>query len=143
MKFLFSLIIFLFCFSNLQAQLLKKETMLAIRKDNVTALKAISYPGQENACLDQKGLKFSLLGLSIKFKSQQCFEYLISKEKIDVDLACDYMSPLMYAAKYNQLEMAKKLIEAGADKTKENNGKTALDIAKKYKRTAIIEYLSK
>ena len=142
MKLLFSFIIFFFCFSNLHAQLLKKETMVAIRKDNVTALKATTFPGYENACLDQKGLKFSLLGLSIKFKAQQCFEYLISKEKINLDLACNDMSPLMYASKYNQLEMVKTLIEAGADKTKENNGKTALDIAKKYKRTAIIEYLS-
>jgi len=116
--------------------------MVAIKRDNVNDLRTKTIPSLVNACYDQKGSTFSLLGLSIKLKAKDCLNYLLIQENINVNKACDNMSPLMYATKYNQLETVKKLIKAGADPDIEYKGKTAAFYAKRYKRTEIAEFLA-
>lgn len=52
------------------------------------------------------------------------------------------MTPLMYAAIYNQTEIAQLLLEKGADlNKKDKSGKTALDHAKTSGSTAVMEIL--
>lgn len=52
------------------------------------------------------------------------------------------MTPLMYAAIYNQTEIAKLLLEKGADLSKKDkSGSTALDHAKATGSTAVLEIL--
>jgi ankyrin repeat protein len=52
------------------------------------------------------------------------------------------MTPLMFAAIYNQTEIAKLLIEKGADLSKKDkSGSTALDHAKASGSTAVLEVL--
>lgn len=52
------------------------------------------------------------------------------------------MTPLMYAAIYNQTEIAKLLLEKGADLSKKDkSGSTALDHAKTSGSTAVLELL--
>lgn len=52
------------------------------------------------------------------------------------------MTPLMYAAIYNQTEIAKLLLEKGADLSKKDkSGSTALDHAKSSGSTAVMEVL--
>jgi len=51
-------------------------------------------------------------------------------------------TPLMYAAKYGHLDIAKLLLKSGAKKDLLSpKGKTALDYAKKYEQEAIISFL--
>jgi ankyrin repeat protein len=47
----------------------------------------------------------------------------------------------MYAAKYGQLEMAKYLVEEGADLNASYKGYTALYYARKFRHPKIIKYL--
>ena len=55
---------------------------------------------------------------------------------------CEDKSPLMYATKYGNIKYVKKLIENGAEiNLKNEEGKTALDYAKKYEQTEIVHYL--
>ncbi|MFU0825310.1 ankyrin repeat domain-containing protein [Clostridium sp.] len=59
-------------------------------------------------------------------------KYLINNEKFNINKQ-DVMgwTPLIYAIKYNSYDVAKILIEAGADKDiKDKEGKTAIDYAK-------------
>ena len=52
------------------------------------------------------------------------------------------LTPLMYAAIYNQTEIAKLLLEKGADLSKKDkSGSTALDHAKTSGSTAVLELL--
>jgi len=52
------------------------------------------------------------------------------------------MTPLMYAARYSQSEIAKYLIEKGADvSAKDDNGFTALKHAEAAKATQVIEVI--
>lgn len=74
-------------------------------------------------------------------KSTRIFQKLID-EKADPEKICDGKSPLMFAAKYGDLAIAKKLLENGAKKeTKTEKGITALDYAKKYNQPELIKLL--
>lgn len=61
---------------------------------------------------------------------------------VDVNEAKGGMTPLMYAARYNNPEIAKFLIEKGADIwAKDNNGYTALTLAEGGKATQVAEII--
>lgn len=61
---------------------------------------------------------------------------------VDVNESRNGMTPLMYAARYNNAEIAQFLIEKGADvSAKDNNGFTALQLAEGGKATKVIEVL--
>ncbi|WP_409017709.1 ankyrin repeat domain-containing protein [Chryseobacterium sp. 2987] len=84
---------------------------------------------------------YSLLSLAIKMNSKEVFQKLL-EEKANLESVCDGKTPLMFAAKYGNTEMAKKLLAAGAQKdTKTERGYTALDYAKKYDEPEVIKIL--
>lgn len=61
---------------------------------------------------------------------------------VDVNESKNGMTPLMYAARYNNAEIAKFLIEKGADiSAKDNNGFTALKLAEGGKATQVAEVI--
>jgi uncharacterized protein len=61
---------------------------------------------------------------------------------VDVNESRNGMTPLMYAARYNNPEIAKYLIEKGADiSAKDNNGFTALKLAEGGKATQVAEVI--
>jgi len=83
-----------------------------------------------------------LLALSIKASANKIFDALI-KQKAELNKICDDKSALMSAAKYGMLDMAKALVNAGADPTLQNREhKTALDYAKKYDKKELTDFLS-
>ena len=125
------------------AQEFTKDMYLAFKNDNVSALKSHIDLEQINECFDVKGSPYTLLAISVKFKSTSIFKHLLSQEKIEIEKNCGGKSIIQYTAKYGHLEMFKALIEKGAKAKKAApNGRTALDYAKKYKQQEIIDYLS-
>ncbi len=142
MKTLITLILVLFM-SALHAQELTKDTYLAFKNDNVSALKS-QITGQDvNSCLDVKDSAYTLLGLAIKMEATASLDYLIAQKGIDLDKACTGKTPLLYTAKYGHLDMMKSLLAAGADPKITNKGRTLLDYAKKYKQQEIVDFLLK
>ena len=64
------------------------------------------------------------------------------EQKANINKICEDKSPLMYAVKYGNIVFVKKLIDAGAIVSLENEeGRTAIDYAKKYEQKEILEYL--
>lgn len=141
MKTSITIFLFLCTISFLQAQEITKDTFLAFKNDNVSSLKSQLEPAQLNECYAVKDSSYALLAMAIKMKATDCLAHLLSQEGVDVDKTCGGKTPLMYAAKYNQLEMLKSLLNAGADRSIEKKGSTALDYAKKYKHQDIIHFL--
>lgn len=94
-----------------------------------------------NECFDLKEKPYSLFAIVIKLEKQKIFNYLI-EQKADINKICEDKSPLMYAVKYGNMNYVKKLVEAGANINLENEeGRTAIDYAKKYEHKEILEYL--
>ena len=61
---------------------------------------------------------------------------------VDVNESKNGMTPLMYAARYNNAEIAKFLIEKGANIwAKDNNGYTALRLAEGGNATKVVEVI--
>lgn len=61
---------------------------------------------------------------------------------VNVNESKNGMTPLMYAARYNNAEIAKFLIEKGADiSAKDNNGYTALKLAEGGNATQVAEVI--
>lgn len=61
----------------------------------------------------------------------------------DVNESFKGMTPLMFAARYNNLDMFKILLQKGADiSVKDSKGKTALNYAQMSNATDVIEFLS-
>lgn len=86
---------------------------------------------------------YTLLCGAIKTDQIAIITYLIN-QGADLKKMSNKKTPLMYAAKYGRLEIAKLLIQKGANKNSLSpRGKTALDYAKKYKQTDLILLLSK
>ncbi|ESU20225.1 hypothetical protein FEDK69T_27370 [Flavobacterium enshiense DK69] len=61
---------------------------------------------------------------------------------VDVNETKNGMTPLMFAARFNNAEIAKFLIEKGADvSAKDLNGRTALQLAEATKATEVAEII--
>lgn len=143
MNNILSIFLFLSFITVSNAQELTKDMYLAFKNDNTSALKSHIDTKQINECFDVKGNPYTLLAISIKFKSTSIFNHLLSQETIDIEKNCGGKSALQYAAKYGHIDMFKALIEKGAKARKaSSNGRSALDYAKKYKQQEIIEYIS-
>lgn len=116
----------------------------AFKTDNAEVLLAEIKAQKANAddCFDIEGVSYSLLAVSIKMQRPQIFNALITA-KADVNKICNDKSPLMYAAKYGQLDFAKALVKAGADVALTNKeGQTALAYATKYDKKEVLAFLS-
>ena len=59
----------------------------------------------------------------------------------DIEGVCADKTPLMYAAKYGQIEMVQYLVQIGADLSSTYKGKTALSFARQFYQREIIKYL--
>ena len=94
-----------------------------------------------NECFQLKEKPYSLFAIAIKLEREKIFNYLI-EQKADVNKICEDKSPLMYAVKYGNLHFVRKLVEAGANINLVNEeGRSAIDYAKKYEQKEILEYL--
>ncbi len=143
-KLLFSAFITLLFFSS-NAQELSNNLKEAFKTDDIELFKGVLKQDKIvlDSCLQVEAKPYSLFAISIKTKSIKILQHLISV-KADVNKICDDKSPLMYAAKYGELEAAKLLINAGAKiDLKNKEGRTALDYARKYDKKELIDFLSK
>lgn len=134
----------LFVSSFAFAQQLNDKMKDAFKTDNATVLLAEIKAQKANAgdCFDVEGVSYSLLSISIKMQRPQIFNALIAA-KADVNKICNDKSPLMYAAKYGQLDFAKALVKAGADVALANKeGQTAMAYATKYDKKEVQAFLS-
>lgn len=131
------LLIFGACFS----QELNSEQKQILKFDNEARFSDLLNGYNINQCYTVQDHSYNLLSLAIKMKSIKVFQKLID-EKADLEKICDGKTPLMFAVKYGDIAMAKKLLESGAKKeTKTEKGFTALDYAEKYNQPAMIELL--
>jgi len=117
-----------------------KNAMSALKTDNASLLiDSLDNGGLAN-CYSYKNSNYTLLIMTIKAGAIDSFKALLDKDA-DVDKTCSNKSPLMYAAKYGQLEMAKLLIKSGADhKYINRKGRTAKDYSKKYRQKQVYLY---
>ncbi|WP_419869736.1 ankyrin repeat domain-containing protein [Chryseobacterium sp. CT-SW4] len=116
----------------LSAQEITKDQMKAFQSDNVDVFKSAFSKNDFNKCLTVKENSYNLLAYSVKYERKNVFNYLLSNN-VNVNQICDNQSPLMVAARYGKADMAKTLIQKGADKNLKNeNGETAKDFAVKY-----------
>lgn len=128
-----------------KAQNLSSNLKQAFKIDDISLFKRALQEDKivVDSCLLLEQKPYSLFAISIRTGSFKILQDLISI-KADVNKICDDKSPLMYAAKYGHLEAAKALVKAGAKVDLRNNeGKTALDYARKYDKKELIDYLSK
>ncbi|WP_316806035.1 ankyrin repeat domain-containing protein [Pedobacter agri] len=128
-----------------KAQNISSNLKQAFKTDDVSLFKRALQEDKivVDSCLLLEQKPYSLFAISIRSKSIKILQDLISI-KADVNKICDDKSPLMYAAKYGELEAAKALVKAGANiGLKNREGKTALDYARKYEKKELIDYLSK
>lgn len=136
--------IFIIAFSSsnfTSAQELTNEHKQMLKYDNTAYFATLVNKENINACYPIENNAYTLLGLTIKMNSRQVFQKLID-EKADVEKSCDGKTPLMFAAKYGNTELAKKLLTNGAKKdTKTDKGYTALDYARKYEKPEMIKLL--
>ena len=93
---------------------MSQSVLSALKSDNVQAfLDALNDDGLAN-CYSYKNSNYAPLAMTIKAGASDTFKALL-KKGVDVEKSCSSKSPLMYAAKYGQLEMAQLLVKAGAD----------------------------
>lgn len=124
----------------LSAQELPSEIKSALQSDNVSALKKELTSENKDKCYSVSNSNYTLLALAVKTKAKSCLDALIT-EKVDLEKSCAGKTPLMYAAKYGNLEAAKALMNAGAKlSTRNEKGRTALNYALQYKQEDLVTY---
>lgn len=121
------------------AQQISSSQMRIFQSDNVEDFKKAFPASDLNKCLMIKTNSYDLLGFSVKYERKNIFNYLLTKTT-DVNRICGDQSPLMVAARYDKADMAKTLLQKGANKTLKNAvGETAKDFAIKYEKPALLE----
>ena len=124
------------CFLAIQssiAQELTKEVAWAIKYGHTEYLDEWIPTDDIHACLDVGSKKtYNYLAVSIKLKSLKSVKYFIARGA-DIEAVCEWKTPLMFAAKYGQDDIANYLIEQGADPRKRIKGYSAFDYARKFK----------
>jgi ankyrin repeat protein len=140
MKHLLSAVFIAFCFTTATAQ----ETLREIfENDNAPLLDAYLEKAEVNECIFILNSNYSLIALAIKFNATSVFKDLVFKRSADLDKACEDKTPLMYAAKYDRLDMVKTLLDKGANyKVKSKKNRTAYDYALKYEHKSIADLLN-
>lgn len=122
-------------------QELTNEHKQMLKYDNIAYFSTLINKENINVCYIIENNAYTLLGLAIKMNSKEVFKKLIH-EKADLEKSCDGKTPLMFAAKYGNVEFTKKLLDHGAKKeSKTLKGYTALDYAKKYEKPEIVRLL--
>lgn len=115
----------------------------ALKEDDTTQMQVLLAENANlaDSCFDIGKSNYTPLMLAIKFDIINGLKLLL-KERVDLEKACGDKKALMYCAKYGKLEMAKLLVEAGANLSTEYNGRTPLGYAKRYEKENLEEYLS-
>jgi len=122
-------------------QELTNEIAWNIKYGRTENLKHLITADRINECVgvaDSK--KYNYLAISIKLKSMKSLRYFVENGG-NIEGVCADKTPLMYAAKYGQLEMARYLVQKGADLNATYKGKTALSFARQFRQYEIIKYL--
>jgi len=122
-------------------QELTSKIAASIKYGRTENLEHLVTQGRVNECVgvaDSK--KYSYLAVSIKLKSMVALRYFI-ENGADIEGVCADKTPLMYAAKYGQLEMLQYLVAQGADLNATYRGRTALSFARRFGRRDSIKYL--
>ncbi len=117
--------------------------VIHIKYGNIDKLQKLITPQLINACVVVEDSKqYNYLALSIKLKSMKSLQFFI-ENGADIEHVCADKTPLMFAAKYGQLEMVKYLVEKGADINASYKGNKAIDYSRKYNHYNITRYLRK
>lgn len=120
----------------------------AMQNDDSTALSRVVTSSNLDDCYASSLWSYTLVSIAVRYNAANCLDLLLSY-KADVNKVCDgYLPPLMFAAKYGRLDMAKKLVKAGADVSyvyhgeyKPADGLNALEYARKFEQSEVAEYL--
>lgn len=122
-------------------QELTNEIAWSIKYGRTEKLKHLITAERINECVgvgDSK--KYNYLAVSIKLKSMKSLSYFV-ENGANIEGVCADKTPLMYAAKYGQLEMARYLVQKGADLNATYRGQTALSFARQFRQHDLIKYL--
>ena len=92
-------------------QELTNETANNIKYGNTEKLEKLILAERINECVGVgNSKKYSYLAVSIKLKSMKSLKFFV-ENGANIERVCADKTPLMYAAKYGQLEMVKYLVE--------------------------------
>ena len=85
----------------------------------------------------------SVFDMAITYNNMEMVEYLIEQGRdVNKTNRKSGFTPLMAAACYGRIEIAKKLLECGADQyVKDSKGFSAIDFARKMNKKSILELL--
>ncbi|GEM_PF-808599 len=118
-----------------------KPTLEAIKSGDVEALKVLVTKESLNECYFMDHETGNYLVHCITYKSLPSLKFFVEKGA-DLELVCEYKTPLMYAVKYGELEMVKYLVDQGADVHAKNRGRTPLGYAQVYEHPEIEAYFN-
>jgi ankyrin repeat protein len=130
------------------AQEMPAEMSSALKADDSVKLATLLTKDNLNSCYQESNWQYSILAQTVRHNAMKCFNLLITMGA-DVNKACNgYVPPLMHAAKYGRLEMAKILVAKGADVNYKYSGdyspaagETPLTYAEKNNQPAVADYL--
>lgn len=115
--------------NGLFAQQISKDQMKIFQTDNLQQFKTAFTQQEYNKCFNIKDRSYDLLSLAVRHERKNNFAFLINNTT-DVNRVCGNNTPLIVAATYGRIDMAKALLKKGASKSAKNsNGETAKDIA--------------
>ncbi len=122
-------------------QELTNEIAWSIKYGRTENLEHLITMDRINECVGvAESKKYSYLAVSIKLKSMKSLRFFV-ENGADIEGVCADKTPLMYAAKYGQLEMVKYLVQKGADLNAAYKGKTTLNFARQFHQRDIIKYI--
>ena len=116
-----------------------KRIAEAIKNNNIAFLENYITAENINDCYTLSNSAYNMLAMSIKSNAKESFDFIV--QRADLESICAGKTALMYAVKYGQIDMVKKLVDSGANLKRDNNGKTVIDYARKYKQDKILSYL--
>jgi ankyrin repeat protein len=126
---------------TVSAQDLTKDMTIALKNDSPRDLKVLVNDTNKNECLQAGTRKATLLQLAVQMGSSDVALYLITEAEVDVNKACNDNTPLMWAAKMGHADLVAQLLDAGADKSIQVDGNTALQLAMTNGNEAAIKLL--
>lgn len=142
-----TLICFLFitfsCQVPTQSSTSPNSIIKSVKSGDLETIKRFLAKNEDiNAYYNFKASDYTLLCAAVKAGQKEIVGYLVEK-KADLNKMSNQKTPLMYAAKYGRLDIAKSLIQKGANKGLISpKGNTALDYAYKYEKSELITFLS-
>lgn len=115
--------------NGLFAQEMPANQLKSFQQDNLQEFKTAFTQEEYNKCFNIKDRSYDLLSLAVRHERKNNFAFLINNTT-DINRVCGNNTPLIVAATYGRLDMAKALLKKGASKsTKNSKGETAKDIA--------------